>query len=191
MSFSAKNRSVFLMIPDAMKNAGYKCFAQRKPFFSAIIIAVITAVIYVLPAVADMPVPDFPEEKKFFSPGNNDPQPRDDGQDPIICCMLATAVIETLFFRLCGFKERKTLMYIFFINLLSNLILNLFSYFSMPEIGFSMFDIAALETGVVLFEFLLLGIHTGWKLKIFGLLILSNALSYSIGMLFYSLFLSV
>ena len=159
---------------------------NRCRLFSAIIIATITAIIYVLPAMADIPVYDFPIEKKF-----NDPQPRDDGQDPIIYCMLATAVIETLFFRLCRFKERKTLMYIFFINLLSNLVLNLFSYYSMPAEGFPMIATAALEIGVVLFEFLMLGIITGWKFKIFGLLILSNALSYGTGLLFYSLFLTV
>ena len=107
--------------------------------------------------------------------------------DYIIYCMLATAVIETLFFFLCGYKDRRTLMYVFFINLLSNLILNLPVYPLQWDTFTRWWMIAAYESVVIVFEFILLGIRTGWKLKIFSLLILSNLLSYGLGELYYRL----
>jgi len=156
----------------------------KKQFLSALII--LPLLVFAFPAAADMPAFPWPEkmEEKLLPP-----QPWNDGQDHIIYCMLATAAIETMFFLLCGYKKRKTLIYVFFINLLSNMILNAFL---LPVIQWdlalkSAALTAALETGVVLFEFLLLGIHTGWKLKILFLLMLSNAISFGIGEFYYRL----
>ncbi len=161
--------------------------AVKKQFLSALII--LPMLVFALPAIADVWVEPWEAEEmnKRYLP----PQPRNDGQDHIIYCMLATAAIETMFFLLCGYKERKTLMYVFFINLLSNMIINAFLF---PIIQWDVSRnfttvIAALEAGVVLYEFILLGFHTGWKLKIFFLLIISNALSFGIGEFCYQFIL--
>jgi len=166
--------------PLTAEPAGSKCDPNGKRLFLAFIVLLFMSSICIFPVFADEI--SLPMDMPIY-------HTRADYQDLLICCMLATSIIETLFFRLCGYKERKTLTYVFFINLLSNLIINIFIYYTMPDAGFSATEITALETGVVLFEFLLLGIHTGWKLKIFGLLVIANALSYvfGFGKLFYDL----
>jgi len=158
--------------------------------FSAFAVAAFLTITHAFSAAADVWLdgPTLEEIRKDNRPFET-PKPRNDGQETLIYCMVATAVIETLFFYLCGYRKRKTLTYIFFINLLSNFILNAFLFPTLQDPNMDAYTYAvgvgAFETFVFVFEFLLLGIHTGWKLKIFFLLIASNALSYGIGELFY------
>jgi len=145
---------------------------KKRPLFPAAVLF-ITTVFSAFPAAADVlsPEPFYEKAERY---------------DYIIYCMLATAVIETLFFCLCGYRERKIIMYVFFINLLSNLLLNFPVYPMQWDDNFASWTIiAAFEAVVIAFEFGLLGFHTGWKLKIFLLLVASNALSYAFGELYY------
>ena len=130
--------------------------------------------IYAFPSAADIIV---------YEPFNG----KGEEYNYLICCMLATAVIETAFFLLCGYKDRRTLMYVFFINLLSNLLLNFKFLPLLLEPFLKWWIILAYETVVIVFEFILLGFRTGWKSKIFGLLIIANILSYGTGELYYRL----
>ena len=96
--------------------------------------------------------------------------------------MLLTACLETGFFRLYRYRRRGFLVWVFGVNLLSNLALNVIfrhSFFILNDVGLYL---ALLEWCVILYEFYLLGLWLRkWPPRLLGLTAAANGVSYVTG----------
>lgn len=96
----------------------------------------------------------------------------------LVPCIL-TVLIEGIFFRLLGFRDREDLLIIALVNVVTNLSLNLFllltGLWNIPAIAF-------LEILVVLVEYAVYGIAFGGSRRLFFLTLAANVLSLSIGL---------
>lgn len=99
---------------------------------------------------------------------------------------VATAVIETVFWFFAGFKSIKFEALIFIINLLSNLALNI-SFLYIPQ---TPVNILAAEISVIIFEFVCIKMffRKYCAKKLIKLTFLANLLSYSLGVVYFSIF---
>ena len=98
-----------------------------------------------------------------------------------ISAMFLTAIIETIVFRLCGYKKFYVLACFFIINLISNFLINVF-YQNFYYIAPKTFLIVTLELFVVLFEFVFMGLFLKYSQKMFIYIFLTNVLSFLIGL---------
>ncbi|MBP5200387.1 MAG: hypothetical protein J6Z82_07035 [Schwartzia sp.] len=98
---------------------------------------------------------------------------------------LATAVIETPLFWLCGYRRSAEAAWFFVVNLVSNLLLNEFLAGTPRAFPYP----AAMLLGeifVVLLEFALCGYMVRGKgAKLFRVLLLTNAISFLAGILYF------
>ena len=98
--------------------------------------------------------------------------------------MLITAVVETIVLWCCKYRGWKVLTYFFVLNLVSNFLVNFIyrqTYGMWPKIAL----VPTLEFGVYVFEVVLLGLMTGYNKKLFLSVLLSNVITYTLGVLIY------
>jgi len=98
--------------------------------------------------------------------------------------MFLTAVIETIVLWCCRYRGWKVLSYFFVLNLVSNFLVNFayrHTYYMLPKTML----VPLLEFSVYLFEVGFLGILLGYNKKLFSCVLLSNLISYSLGVLLY------
>ena len=98
--------------------------------------------------------------------------------------MLITAVVETIVLWCCKYRVWKVLTYFFILNLTSNFLVNFIyrqTYYMLPKIAL----VPMLEFGVYVFEVALLGVMTGYNKKLFLSVLLSNVITYTLGVLIY------
>ena len=98
--------------------------------------------------------------------------------------MLLTAIIETIVLWCCRYRGWKVLAYFFVLNLVSNFLVNFayrHTYYMLPKIML----VPLLEFAVYLFEVGLFGLLSGYNKKLFFCVLLSNLISYSLGVLLY------
>ena len=98
--------------------------------------------------------------------------------------MFLTAIIEVFLLWFCRYHSWKILAYFFGLNLISNLLANLLYqnlYYTLPKIIL----IISLELTVYLFEVGLLGLMTGYNRKLFLCVLLTNLMTYVLGVLIY------
>lgn len=101
-----------------------------------------------------------------------------------LTAMLITAVTETIVLWVCKYRNWKVLAYFFVLNLISNFLINFtyrYTYYMFPKIIL----VPLLELGVYVFEVSLLGLMTGYNKKLFWCVLLSNIITYSIGVILY------
>ena len=98
--------------------------------------------------------------------------------------MLITAIIETIVLWCCKYRGWKVLSYFFILNLVSNFLVN-FTYRRVYGLWPKIILVPALELGVYIFEVALLGLMTGYNKKLFLSVLLSNIITYSLGVLLY------
>ena len=100
---------------------------------------------------------------------------------------IATAVIETVFFSFLKYQKKYFLIFIFIINLISNILLNI--YISYANIDYK--TIMTSELVVVLVEYIatICFLKTDFKasLVLFVQILFANILSYSIGIIWFSI----
>lgn len=105
-----------------------------------------------------------------------------------ISTALLTACIETCFFFFFFKYDKKFLSLVFVVNIVSNLVLNIWLSFANINYG----NIAKGEISVLIFEYLLFLLFINEKKKIafklFILTLFANILSYATGLLLYGLF---
>ena len=96
---------------------------------------------------------------------------------------LLTAFIETAFFWCCSYRSKAFLVYVFFINLLSNTIVNQVFVHTYALFPYNIYLlIFLLEMGVLIFEYLLLLIYLRRSYtKLFVLLFIANLITWSLG----------
>ena len=101
----------------------------------------------------------------------------------LLTAMLLTAVIETVFFCCLGYRKGKLLAYVFIINLLTNLLVNLAFQAWYADFPWHHRILATvLEICVVGSEFYLIGLYDKrWTAKLLRLVFLANLLSYGTG----------
>lgn len=100
----------------------------------------------------------------------------------LTACAL-TIVIETLFFLLIGWRDRRFLLLCISANALTNLCLNLLIWLLMTLGFWHGILVLPLELLVVAAEFCIYGIVRRRDLRLLGLVFAANALSYSVGLL--------
>ena len=103
-----------------------------------------------------------------------------------LIAMFITAVVETIVLWCCKYRYWKELGYFFLLNLISNFLVN-FTYqhiWNMMPKGVLIF---LLELGVYVFEVTLFGLITGYRKKMFFCVLLTNLISYSLGVLIYGI----
>ena len=101
---------------------------------------------------------------------------------------LATAVIETPIFWLCGYRRKTEWIWFFVVNIVSNLLLNEFLD-AMPRTFSYLLAVLLGEIFVVLLEFALCGYavrEKGGK-RLFRVLLLTNAVSFLAGVIYFLL----
>ena len=100
-----------------------------------------------------------------------------------IYCMLVTAIVETTFFWLCKYRKADFLIYVFFLNLATNFVVNqLFRYLYFTYADYKYALIFVLELGVYISEVLALSLFEGKFSKRLCLLVfLANFITWSIG----------
>ena len=101
-----------------------------------------------------------------------------------LIAMLITAVTETIVLWLCKYHGWKVLSYFFVLNLISNFLVNHIyhhTYYMLPKLAL----VPLLELSVYVFEVVLLGLMTGYNKKLFLSVLLSNIITYSLGVLLY------
>lgn len=102
----------------------------------------------------------------------------------MIIAMLITATVETIFLWLCRYRGWSILGYFFALNLVSNFIANGIYrnvYYMLPKIAL----VLLIEFGVYVFEVGLLGLAIGYNKKLFLCVLLSNMITYSLGVILY------
>ena len=100
----------------------------------------------------------------------------------IFAACLLTVIIETPFLALCGHRKADDIVIIICANVVSNLLLNLFVAFVMPDIGNGVY---LLEVIVVFFEYAVYAIAFGRSLKLFTETFSANLISYCLGLLIF------
>jgi len=105
---------------------------------------------------------------------------------PYLNAMLITAVTETIVLWWCRYRSWKVLSYFFVLNLISNFLVN-FTYRQMYGLWPQIILVPSLELGVYLFEVVLLGLMTGYNRKLFLCVLLSNLITYSLGVILYGI----
>ena len=98
--------------------------------------------------------------------------------------MLITAVVETIVLWCCKYRSIKTLCYFFLLNCISNLTLNL-TYQHIWMMAPKIILVPLLEFLVYVFETGFLGLATGYNKKLFLCVLLSNIITYSLGVILY------
>ena len=97
-----------------------------------------------------------------------------------IIYMILTGIIETFVLWCFRYRGWKNLSFIFVVNLISNFLTNIcIDYWK--HILRNFFGILLLETLVVLFEYLLLGIRLKYTKKLFWTIVVANLVSFFIG----------
>ena len=102
----------------------------------------------------------------------------------MINAMLITAISETIFLWFCRYRSWRILGYFFILNLISNFTANVVyrnAYYVLPKIVL----VLLIEFGVYVFEIGLLGLATGYNKKLFLCVLLSNIITYSLGVILY------
>ena len=99
---------------------------------------------------------------------------------------LATAVIETPIFWLCGYRRRAEYLWFFFVNIISNLLLNEFIDAASGSFSF-LHAVLPGEIFVVLLEYALCGyaVKERGGGRLFRVLLLTNAASFLAGIVYF------
>ena len=98
--------------------------------------------------------------------------------------MLITAVVETIVLWCCGYRSWKLLIYFFVLNLASNFLVN-FTYQHVYHMLPKIVLVPLLEFAVYVFEVGFLGLMTGYNRKLLLCVLLSNVVSYGLGVALY------
>ena len=98
--------------------------------------------------------------------------------------MLITAITETIVLWCCRYRGWKVLSYFFVLNLISNFLVN-FTYRQVYGLWPKIILVPSLELGVYVFEVALLGLMTGYNKKLFWSVLLSNVVTYTLGVILY------
>ena len=100
---------------------------------------------------------------------------------------ILTALVETVFFRLCGYKEKRALILVALVNLLTNLAMNLLLGL-LPGTDFGLAGrltpaAASAEAAVVACEYLLLAPELGRGRRLLILCLIANCLTLGLGLI--------
>ena len=104
----------------------------------------------------------------------------------LLTTMLLTAIIETIFLWWCGYHRVLVLAYFFGLNMISNCSANIL-YKQMTYMAPKPMLMILLELGVILFEYALLGLLTGYSKKLISCVALANAFSFIIGLILFTI----
>ena len=102
----------------------------------------------------------------------------------MMAAMFLTAITESIILWLCRYRSWMILVYFLGLNLISNFLANSvyqYMYYTAPKIAL----ILLIELGVYVFEVGLLGLATGYNKKLFYCVLLSNIITYSLGVVLY------
>jgi len=98
--------------------------------------------------------------------------------------MLITAITEAIVLWCCRYRGWKVLSYFFVLNLISNFLVN-FTYRQVYGLWPKIILVPVLELGVYIFEAVFLGLMTRYNKKLFLSVLLSNVMTYTLGVILY------
>lgn len=99
--------------------------------------------------------------------------------------VVLTVVVETVFFYLFGYRNKKFIMVCIIINVITNISLNLILYFCFRNSSYYYLYLLVFELIVILIEATCYMLFNKRDYKLIPLTVSSNALSFLVGWAFY------